>query len=406
MPNEALPSWEECVPFLNAVIGRAVSDEAEAIHFHPTMEGLELRMRQLGILRDVESLPREARRRLIDRIKVMSSLDVEERQLPQDGRIKIRVADRHVDLRVCIFPTAFGERAVLRILSNGPYPESLETLGMDATLAESMDDALRARSGMFLVVGPTGSGLSTTLCSLVGRFGRQGLSSIYVGLASPPEGANCSHYYPRPWLGLDGDACSQSALRGDGDVLLLDELADGDTAATLFQAAARGRFVVASMHARDALEAIERLLDLGVAPSLLSSSLRMIVNQRTVALTCPDCRRDGQVLAPSLRRRLAWTCPELCHPDVRAHRAEGCPVCGGTGRRAWRAFFEIQELDEGLRSALREERPLEAVKAQMQRRGSFDLARAVARAGVEGEIDEEDLHRLFAAGLSTLHSAS
>jgi general secretion pathway protein E len=340
------------IRMINAMLVQALRAGASDIHFEPYDERSIIRFRVDGMLQDVVTPPRAVHVALASRIKVMAELDIAERRLPQDGRIALRVAGRQVDVRVSTLPTGHGERVVLRLLDKESGRFDFEGLGMAADTVVRVGAAIAQPHGLFLVTGPTGSGKSTTLYAALQRIDRTRLNVLTV--EDPIE-------YDLPGVGqtqvnarieLSFARALRSILRQDPDVVMIGEIRDAETAQIAIQASLTGHLVLATLHTNDAPSAVARLVDMGVEPFLLSSSLLGVLSQRLVRRLCPSCRQPS-----ALGRSL---CDDLGVPaaqvpaDAQLYEDKGCPACRSTGFRGRTGIFEFLPVDAGIRQAIHE----------------------------------------------------
>ena len=324
---------DDPVALLDAVLDLAVGSDASDVHLEPTATGMRVRQRIDGDLHAVVEVPASTADALVARTKVRAGLDVAERRLPQDGRIRHELPDGAVDVRVATMPTRDGERVALRLLPDGPGGVALTGLGLPAHAVEALGRAVRARDGLVVVCGPTGSGKTTTLHAL--------LTLVAVGarnvmtLEDPVERivAGTSQTQVASAHGLTFATGLRHLLRHDPDVLMVGEVRDRETAQLAVEAAQTGHLVLTSLHAVDAPAALTRLVELGVPTGLVADTVRLVVAQRLLALPCPDCRDHAG-----------------------GSGAVTCPGCAGTGTRGRSAVAEVLEPDVALRSLLRDGR--------------------------------------------------
>jgi general secretion pathway protein E len=353
--GDLLETVEEApvVRLVNAVLTQAVRDGASDVHLEPFESRLAVRFRIDGMLREVLSPPRGLAAVLAARIKIMARLDIAERRLPQDGRISLRVSGRSVDVRVSTIPAGHGERVVLRLLDKDGGNLDLAGLGMEASMRDDLARLISNPHGVLLVTGPTGSGKSTTLYSLLGRLNDNTRNVLTV--EDPIE------YY------IDGIGQTQvnrkvdmsfarglrAILRQDPDVVMVGEIRDLETAEVCIQASLTGHLVMSTLHTNTAVGAVTRLRDMGVEPFLLSSSLTGVVAQRLVRMLCTHCRRE--VPDAGGGADLKWLGMSSAAASV--YEADGCDHCGGTGYRGRTGVFELVAMDAPLRALVHDNAP-------------------------------------------------
>jgi len=335
---------------VNQLLERAVAARASDIHLEPQEDGLRLRHRIDGELRDVALLPADDHAAIVSRVKILADLDIVERRLPQDGRARVNVEGRAIDVRVSCLPTMNGEGVVLRLLDKAHAPLTLPQLGFDTAIADRLTDVLAANQGIFLVTGPTGSGKTTTLYALLQQLNEP--SRKLITIEDPVEYAlpGIHQMQVRPRIGLEFANVLRSVLRHDPDVIMVGEIRDLDTAAMAIQAALTGHLVLSTLHTNDAASAVTRLADMGVEPYLMASAVRGVMAQRLVRTLCARCRvpDEGGVTA------LQALEPELASSLDAAtiYRPQGCEACGGTGFAGREAIAELIVVDDHIRSAV------------------------------------------------------
>ena len=365
------------VRLANALLRTAFELGASDIHVEPGESDLVARFRVDGVLVRPTSHPRALHTGLVTRIKILAGLNIAERRLPQDGRLTTVDRGREVDVRVSVLPTANGEALVLRLLGQGQKPQeaaSLETLGYTTALAASVERMASRPNGIFLVTGPTGSGKTTTLYTLLSRL-NDGRTKI-VAVEDPVEYRvpGIQQVQTHAAIGLDFAGALRSILRQDPDVVMIGEIRDGETARIAVQAALTGHLVVSTLHTNSAAAAITRLADMGVEPYLLAATLNGVLAQRLVRLLCTACRAVAP--ATSAETALLVRCGALAPgaaPPPLAHPV-GCPDCNGTGFRGRMVIAEGIEFDEALRARVSERETEAAIRAIARRGGMTSLA--------------------------------
>jgi len=333
--------------YVNFLVGEAVRARASDIHLEATRTRLLVRFRLDGILVPAPDAPIGFEAAVLSRLKLMAELDIAERRRPQDGRIRVRLADRELDVRVSTVPTLHGESVVLRVLDRGGRPVALEALGMPAPILERISTLAQRPHGMVLVTGPTGSGKTTTLYSAL-RL-RDAAAEKIITIEDPIE-------YQLPGItqvpvhtqaGVTFATVLRSILRQDPDVMMVGEMRDGETAALATQAAMTGHLVFSTLHTNDALGAIPRLIDLGVPAYLVAATLEAVMAQRLVRRICPSCARPVDAAVVRANRSLP---PSLSGATLM--HGVGCSQCRGTGYSGRIGVFELVALDDGMRDAV------------------------------------------------------
>jgi general secretion pathway protein E len=341
------------IRYVNLLIRDAHDARASDIHLESTRDGLRTRFRIDGVLQDAPSPPRDLQRAVVSRAKLLAELDIAERRQPQDGRIRIRLEERELDLRVSTVPTLYGESVVLRLLDRGGRPVELDELGMGPDILDRFRRLAARPHGILLVTGPTGSGKTTTLYAALGL--RETTAEKIITIEDPVEYHldRVTQVPVHAKIGMTFASALRSILRQDPNVLMVGEMRDADTAAIAVQAATTGQLVFSTLHTNDAASAVTRLGDLGVEPYLIAATLQGVLAQRLVRKTCPDCR-------------------ERYHPDPQAaafladgpvgtitlERGRGCTACRHTGYRGRTGVFELLHASDDLKHAIGAREPL------------------------------------------------
>ncbi|HEY3158927.1 MAG TPA: GspE/PulE family protein [Vicinamibacterales bacterium] len=339
------PEAAAIVAVCHQILFAAVKLDASDVHIEPGPAGVRVRLRVDGMLRDYLDLPAWMQRQLLSRIKVLAHLDIAQQRLPQDGRIKARSREGAIDLRVSTLPTQYGEKIVLRVLGSSHAPSMLD-LGLADVQLAVVDEALHQPQGLILVTGPTGSGKSTTLYSMLTR--RQAPDVNVVTVEDPIErrlpGITQSQVNDK--AGTTFARYLRAILRQDPDVIMIGEIRDLESAEIAFQAALTGHLVLTTLHTNGTIEAIDRLRDIGVKPLMITSVTNLVVAQRLARLTCPHCRARYLPSAAALRKLGLDASGEFT-------RGRGCPSCGHTGYRGRIGIFELLRLTPALKDLIR-----------------------------------------------------
>ncbi|WP_035245028.1 type II secretion system ATPase GspE [Desulfogranum mediterraneum] len=334
------------IKLVNLVLSQAVRDNASDIHIEPYKDRVKIRKRVDGILYDMYSPPRHVLAKLISRVKIMARMDIAEKRLPQDGRIEIRIADKNVDIRVSTLPTAFGERVVMRLLDKSTAYLPLQALGLAPRDMESFLELIKAPHGIILVTGPTGSGKTTTLYSALGILNSPDVNIITVEDPIEYQMDGVSQMQVNAKIGLTFANGLRTIVRQDPDIILVGEIRDLETAEIAIQAALTGHLVFSTLHTNDAASAVTRLIDMGVEPFLVSSSVNAILAQRLVRQICPDCRESFEPSQEYLAKA-GLSLEELGGRLL--HRGVGCQACFDTGYRGRIGIFELMILSDELK---------------------------------------------------------
>jgi general secretion pathway protein E len=370
---------------VNRLIAEAVDARASDIHVEPTDDRLSVRMRIDGILQERPALPAAMRASLVSRVKVMAGLNIAERRLPQDGRLRIAVRGHEIDLRVAVAPSIHGESIVLRVLDRSNLALDFATLGFDADLAGDFRRALHRPHGIVLVTGPTGSGKTTTLYAALAELNERGRKLLTVEDPIEYRLPGVVQTQVNPGIGLTFSSSLRSFLRQDPDVMMVGEIRDGETAQIAVQAALTGHVILSTLHTNTAAGAVSRLLDMGVEAFLLSSVVNAVLAQRLVRRLCPDCREPASLDQTAAHELAALH--GLALPDMLYH-GRGCPACGGSGYRGRIALLELLVVTDDIARLI------------LHRADERELAAAAAQAGMRSLL--ADGLRKAGAGETTL----
>jgi len=331
------------VKLVDSIIADAIRSGASDIHFETYEKRIRVRFRIDGELREMAPLPYKYRAAIVSRLKVMADLDISERRRPQDGRIKIKISERTIDLRVSVLPTIFGEKVVMRILDPLALMVDMTKLGFSEDSLQRFDEAIHLPFGIILVTGPTGSGKTTTLYSALKQINNV---DINIMTAEDPVEFNfdgINQVAVKSEIGLTFAAALRSFLRQDPDVIMVGEIRDGETAEIAIRAALTGHLVFSTLHTNDAPSSINRLIDMGVPNYLVSSATRLIMAQRMTKKICLNCREEIQLTEKQL---ISLNVPEEMCNGIKAFRGAGCSECGETGRAGRTGIYEVMPISE------------------------------------------------------------
>jgi type II secretory ATPase GspE/PulE/Tfp pilus assembly ATPase PilB-like protein len=335
---------EPVIKLVNNLVNQAIMEVATDIHIEPGENLVKVRYRKDGMLKDSMELPKWVQASLTSRIKILAELDIAEKRLPQDGRIKWMYEGEAIDMRVSTLPTRVGEKVVIRILKHMETVGNMETLGMSPEIHVIMKQLIHRPQGMLFVTGPTGSGKSSTLYASLREILEKDInvSTIEDPIEYRLEGANQVQINDK--AGLTFASALRSLLRQDPDVIMVGEIRDEETAAIAVQAAQTGHLVFSTLHTNDAASAVTRLLDLKIKPFLISSAVLGVMSQRLVRILCQACYA---MKAPTAEEKMFLPMlPDLCPTAV------GCPACNGTGYRGRTGIFELLQFDAQIREAV------------------------------------------------------
>ena len=372
---QALASQAPVIKLVNVLIVEALRARASDIHLEPTADGLRVRYRVDGVLQEISRPPRQYQAAVISRVKIMAGLNIAERRLAQDGRIRLRLSDRELDMRVAITPTLHGESVVLRILDRTAGVRDLVELGLPIGVLEKLERLIAQPHGIILVTGPTGSGKTTTLYGALQRLNRQGVKIVTVEDPVEYQIDGVTQIPVHPKIGLTFGNALRSILRHDPDIIMVGEMRDRETAEIAIQAALTGHLVLSTLHTNDAPSGITRMMDMGIEPYLITATLLGVVAQRLVRVVCDSCGTVIQPAAETVAQVAAGsTAPDIPRPQFRQGR--GCDACAGTGYRGRTGLYELMSLNDDLRVKILDRAPLGALRATAATQGMESLRAA------------------------------
>ncbi|NJD38109.1 MAG: type II secretion system protein GspE [Geobacter sp.] len=362
-PQDLLDLTDEApvIRLLNAILFQAVKERASDIHIEPYERTLEVRFRIDGILHLKLDPPRMLQEALVSRVKIMANLNIAEKRLPQDGRMKVLVGGHEVDIRVSVVPTQYGERTVLRLLDRKQGIKSLGEIGFSPRDTAIMERLLGRTSGIILVTGPTGSGKTTTLYAALSRLDRQEKNIITIEDPIEYQLSGVGQIQVHAKIDLTFAAGLRAVLRQDPDIIMVGEIRDAETAEIAMQASLTGHLVLSTLHTNDAATAVTRLIDMGIEPFMVASSLAGILAQRLVRTICPHCRESYQ--------------PEQQLPGLpeTLYRGRGCERCNGLGTQGRTGSYELLPVDAELCGMITRRVPAGEIKAYALSRGMRTL---------------------------------
>ena len=380
------------IRFVNSLIERAFTERASDIHLEPQEGEMVVRMRIDGLLRRVLTVPAELQSTVISRLKIMGGMDIAERKVPQDGHAMLRVKGSEIDLRISSMPTVYGEKIVLRLLNKTSQLLSRDAIGLEGEDLEYYRTLLKNPSGVILLVGPTGSGKSTTMCVMLRDLAREEVN--IVTLEDPVE-----YYIPgvsqcqiNEKTGMTFAGGLRAILRQDPDIISVGEIRDGETASIAMRAAITGHLVLSTLHTNDAPSAVDRLRDVGVEPWLISGALRGVVSQRLVRRICPHCKRAYHPASDELALLGLDDAPDLVF-----YKGEGCPDCHHTGYTGRRAVFEILMIDAPLRRLITAGASADELADEARRHGFTTMRERCRDLVLRGETTAEEAARTISS---------
>jgi general secretion pathway protein E len=379
------------IKLVNLVLAQAIKDRASDIHIEPYANSLKIRYRIDGMLYNLLNLPRRIQSSLVSRIKIMAKLNIAEKRLPQDGRIEVRIGDKSVDIRVSVIPTAFGERVVLRLLDKSQALLTLSDLGLDDTKIKLFDRLIKSPYGIVLVTGPTGSGKTTSLYAALSKINSPEINIITIEDPIEYQIEGIGQIQVNPKIDLTFATGLRSIVRQDPDVILVGEIRDRETAEIAIQSSLTGHLVFSTLHTNDAASAITRLIDMGIEPFLVSSSVIAIVAQRLVRVLCPRCKEEYEPDAESL---IDAGIPRSAINGRPIFRRKGCNACMNTGYRGRTGIFEIMNMDEGVKKLILKTSDSNQINEEATRNGMSTLVQDGARKVLEGITTVEEVLRV------------
>ncbi len=380
------------VKLVNGIFINAIKAGASDIHIEPYENSLRVRYRVDGVMHTTMTLPIKIKNAITSRVKIMSKLDIAERRLPQDGRIKLKLGkNREIDFRVSTLPTLFGEKTVLRILDKSNLQIDLTKLGFEKKQLDDFMEAIEKPYGMVLVTGPTGSGKTTTLYSALNHLNKPGIN---IMTAEDPVEYNfmgINQVQVKEEIGLTFAAALRSFLRQDPDIIMVGEIRDFETAEIAVKAALTGHLVLSTLHTNDAPSTVSRLLNMGIEPFLVSSSVILILAQRLARKICSQCK-EVEKLSPQALIKVGFSEEEA--KSVTCYRGKGCQACNNTGYKGRIALYEVMPIRDEIRELILEGASANEIKKTAIRLGMNTLRRSGLNKVKEGVTSIEEVLRV------------
>ena len=380
------------IRLVNSIIERAITERASDIHLEPREDMLHVRMRIDGMMREILTVPRDLQASVLSRWKIMSGMDIAERRVPQDGRFNVRIKEKDIDLRVSTLPTVYGEKIVARLLDKSGGKLTKEMIGLTGADLEKYEKMIRCRSGVILIVGPTGSGKSTTMYTMIDDLNTPEVNM--VTLEDPVEynidGVNQVQINEK--TGMTFANGLRAILRQDPDVIAVGEIRDGETAEIAMRSAITGHVVLSTIHTNDAVGTIERLHNIGVEPYMISAALKGVISQRLVRRICPKCREAYTPTQDEL--------DDLninYEPGMQFYRGKGCPNCFDTGYRGRTAVFEMLPVNHKVRTLISKNADRSEIEEELKSpaNGFISLRSNAIRLVKEGITTAEEVVRVI-----------
>lgn len=379
------------IKLVNLMLSQAVKDRASDVHIEPTQHKLNIRYRVDGILYDMLTPPKHIQSALVSRIKVMAEMNIAEKRLPQDGRIEIKIGDKNVDIRVSTVPIAFGERVVLRLLDKTKILLKVVDLGMPQDRLSAFDRLIRAAHGIILVTGPTGSGKTTTLYAALSTINNTDINIITIEDPIEYQIDGIGQIQVNPKINLTFANGLRSIVRQDPDVILVGEVRDLETAEISIQSALTGHLVFSTLHTNDSASAVTRLIDMGIEPFLVTSSVIAILAQRLVRIICPNCKEEYTPDDEALQS-IGLTSEML--KGRKLFKGKGCPTCLNTGYKGRTGIFELMLINDSIQNLILKTSDANAIKREAIKQGLITLRQDGAKKVLDGITTIEEVFRV------------
>ncbi|WP_234120313.1 GspE/PulE family protein [Clostridium hydrogenum] len=377
------------VKLVDFIIKEAIRLESSDIHIEPFEKYIKIRYRIDGELHEKQRIQIQSLQAIMTRIKIISNLNIAEKRLPQDGRMKVFVDGKNIDLRVSILPTIFGEKAVIRILKNDSKNISKESLGMDEESMKKLENIIKSPYGIILATGPTGSGKSTTLYAVLNELNdeRRNIVTVEDPVEYMIDGINQVNVNVK--AGLTFASGLRSILRQDPDIIMIGEMRDSETAEIAVRAAITGHLVLSTIHTNDAASSIMRLFDMGIQPYLVANSISGIIAQRLVKAICPECKEEYEAKAYEKEILGAEESEK-----VTLYRGRGCPKCNGTGYLGRTGVYEIMEITREMREKIVENPDIDFIEKQAIKNGMNTIRKSCERLVYSGKTTIDELVKI------------
>jgi general secretion pathway protein E len=391
-----LASEAPVIKMVNLIMQRAIEMRASDIHIEPFEQALKVRLRIDGVLQDINAPPVKSTAAVISRIKIMAKLNIAERRLPQDGRIKVQMLGKELDLRVSTIPTMYGESVVIRLLDKESTVFDFESLGFSGRHSKQFIDVLAQPHGIILITGPTGSGKSTSLYAALKLLNTSERKIITVEDPVEYQLEGINQIQAKPQIGLTFSAALRSIVRQDPDVIMIGEMRDLETAKIAVQSALTGHLVLSTLHTNDAAGGVTRLLDMGLEEYLLTSTVNGILAQRLVRKLCPECKEP--YVAPPLvveDRHLRRFMPE---GDIVLYKPVGCSACGGLGYRGRLAIIEFLLMTDPIRKLIMAHEEAGAIQKLAIEQGMVTMSDDGLQKALQGVTTIEEVMRVTTEG--------
>jgi len=379
------------IRLVNTIIKQAIEDRASDIHIEPYEKKIIVRFRIDGILYQMFTPPKKYQNAIISRIKIMANLNIAENRLPQDGRIQLKISGKDIDIRISTFPTYYGERVVLRLLNKTDMSFELNSIGFSKDTLDSFENTIKKTHGVVLVTGPTGSGKSTTLYSVLSKLNDDEVNILTVEDPIEYQLQGVGQMQVHSKIGLTFSNGLRSILRQDPDIVMIGEIRDKETAEIAIQASLTGHRVFSTLHTNDAATGVTRLIDMGVEPFLITSSVNAIMAQRLVRKICPDCLETYKPTAKELKE-LGIKSTDL--KDGKLFHGKGCESCLKTGYIGRVGIYELLTIDNDIRKLIISHSDSSLIKEQAVKNGMITLYRDGLNKAIQGLTTIEEVLRV------------
>ncbi len=389
--DEANGQSAPAIRLVNSIIERGAGNGSSDIHIEPMAEELKVRMRIDGVLHEILTVPKRLQNSVISRIKIMVDMDISEHRVPQDGRANVRVKSKDYDLRVSTLPTKYGEKVVIRFLEKSEALLSKQGIGLSGKHLEEYTKLIHNPNGVILICGPTGSGKSTTMYTMISELNREEVNLVTLEDPIEYDMAGVNQVQINEKVGMTFANGLRAILRQDPDIIAVGEIRDGETAQIAMRAAITGHLVLSTIHTNSSIATLSRLIDIGVEPYIINSAVKGIISQRLVRRLCPICKKEYEPTDEELET-LEMTRDKYEPAKMHFYKPVGCPDCMNTGYKGRTAVFEILTLNSAIKNKLRDNAP-----------GS-EVRQAIIDSGFKPMID--DCRRLVTEGITTVSEAA
>lgn len=392
----ALPGELSIISLVDDLVSYSYLSSASDIHIDPTEDSIRVRLRIDGVLHDAFALPKRIHSEVVTRLKVLSGLRTDEHQAAQDGRFQTKISgDGAVDIRVSIAPTFYGENCVMRILAEQAETFTLETLGFSEANLKKVEKAIKKPYGMILITGPTGSGKTTTLYSILRRLNTEEVSIVTIEDPIEYSLQGIDQVQVNPKTGMTFAQGLRFILRQDPNIILVGEIRDNETAGIAINAAMTGHLLLSTLHANDAPTALPRLLEMDVEPFLITSTVNIIMSQRLVRLICPECKTEKELSETEVQSLREFIPESVLDNNRKFYIGRGCDGCGETGYRGRMGIHEVLEMTDTIRELVMKKANADEVREAAAREGMASMLEDGFQKALVGQTTIEEVLRVF-----------